>query len=142
MLVSALWPKSQANISLMFGEVTFGRRPAAAAAAGFEAIECWWPFTTATPASTEIEAFVATVADAGLQLRGLNFFAGDMAFVVLAFFPRLRWALFTTMTCLACGGPGGNTLALTSTTWVSRWWYCGAANAAGVPARQSVRMPA
>jgi hydroxypyruvate isomerase len=79
MLVSALWPKSQANISLMFGEVTFGRRPAAAAAAGFEAIECWWPFTTATPASTEIEAFVATVADAGLQLRGLNFFAGDMA---------------------------------------------------------------
>jgi hydroxypyruvate isomerase len=78
-LVSALWPQSQANISLLFGEVPFERRPAAAAAAGFTAIECWWPFTGATPSPTEVDAFVATITDAGVQLRALNFFAGDMA---------------------------------------------------------------
>jgi hydroxypyruvate isomerase len=78
-LVSALWPQSQANISLLFGEVPFERRPAAAAAAGFTAIECWWPFTGATPSTREVDAFVAAIADAGVQLRALNFFAGDMA---------------------------------------------------------------
>jgi hydroxypyruvate isomerase len=78
-LVSALWPTSQANISLLFGELPFERRPAAAAAAGFQAIECWWPFATATPTASEIDEFVASIADAGVQLRGLNFYAGDMA---------------------------------------------------------------
>jgi hydroxypyruvate isomerase len=78
-LVSALWPKAQANISLLFGEVPFERRPAAAAMAGFTTIECWWPFADATPSTREVDAFVATVADAGVQLRALNFFAGHMA---------------------------------------------------------------
>ncbi|WP_242456086.1 hydroxypyruvate isomerase family protein [Mycolicibacterium sp. P1-18] len=77
-MVSALWASSQANISLLFGDVPFERRAAAAAAAGFEAIECWWPFAVASPSSTEVDAFVASVADAGVTLRGLNFFAGDM----------------------------------------------------------------
>jgi hydroxypyruvate isomerase len=78
-LVSALWSTAQANISLMFGEIPFERRPAAAAAAGFRAIECWWPFATARPAPRDVDGFVASVADAGVQLRGLNFYAGDMA---------------------------------------------------------------
>lgn len=78
-MVSALWRQSQANISLLFGEVPFERRPAAAAAAGFTAIECWWPFVGAHPATADVDAFVASVTDAGVQLRGLNFFAGDMA---------------------------------------------------------------
>ena len=78
-MVSALWPTAQANISLLFSEVPFERRPAAAAAAGFQAIECWWPFATATPSSTEVDEFVASITDAGVQLRGLNFYAGDMA---------------------------------------------------------------
>lgn len=78
-MVSALWSTAQANISLLFSEVAFERRPAAAAAAGFEAIECWWPFATATPPSSEVDAFVASVTDAGVQLRGLNFYAGHMA---------------------------------------------------------------
>lgn len=78
-MVSVLWPTAQANISLLFGEVPFERRPAAAAAAGFRAIECWWPFATATPAATEVDRFVASITDAGVQLRGLNFYAGDMA---------------------------------------------------------------
>jgi hydroxypyruvate isomerase len=74
-----MWLQSQANISLLFGEVPFERRPAAAAAAGFAAIECWWPFAGAAPTSGQIDAFVAAVADAGVQLRTMNFFAGDMA---------------------------------------------------------------
>jgi len=77
-VVSALWETSQANISLLFGEVPFERRAAAAAAAGFEAIECWWPFAVASPSSAEVDAFVTAVGDAGVTLRGLNFFAGDM----------------------------------------------------------------
>lgn len=78
-MVPTLWSKSQANISLLFSEMPFERRPAAAAAAGFEAIECWWPFPDASPATAEVDAFVACVSDAGVALRGLNFFAGDMA---------------------------------------------------------------
>ncbi|OPX10525.1 hydroxypyruvate isomerase family protein [Mycobacterium sp. AT1] len=78
-MASALWATSQANISLLFGDVPFERRPAAAAAAGFESIECWWPFAVAAPSAAEVDAFVATVADAGVTLRGLNFFAGNMA---------------------------------------------------------------
>ena len=78
-MASVLWPQSQANISLLFAEVPFERRPAAAAAAGFTAIECWWPFASAAPATGKINAFVASIADAGVTLRGLNFFAGDMA---------------------------------------------------------------
>ncbi|MDX1893056.1 hydroxypyruvate isomerase family protein [Mycolicibacterium sp. 050158] len=77
-MASALWARSQANISLLFAEVPFERRAAAAATAGFEAIECWWPFTVASPPPAEVDAFVASVADAGVALRGLNFFAGDM----------------------------------------------------------------
>ncbi|MET0700487.1 MAG: TIM barrel protein [Mycobacterium sp.] len=78
-VVSALWRQSQANISLLFGELPFDRRPAAAAAAGFTAIECWWPFAGANPSAADVDAFVTSVTDAGVQLRGLNFFGGDMS---------------------------------------------------------------
>ena len=78
-MVSALWSTAQANISLLFSEIPFERRPAAAAAAGFQAIECWWPFASATPTSSEVDGFVASITDAGVQLRGLNFYAGHMA---------------------------------------------------------------
>jgi hydroxypyruvate isomerase len=53
-------------------------RPAAAASAGFDAVEFWWPFATPTPAAAEVDEFVAAIRDAGVQLVGLNFFAGDM----------------------------------------------------------------
>jgi hydroxypyruvate isomerase len=53
-------------------------RPAAARAAGFDAVEFWWPFPQAVPSDAEAEAFVRAIRDAGVQLVGLNFFAGDM----------------------------------------------------------------
>ena len=66
------------NISILFTEIPFLQRPAAALAAGFDAIECWWPWDTATPTQEEQDDFVRAVQDAGVRLVGLNFFAGDM----------------------------------------------------------------
>ena len=68
-----------ANCSLLFTEEPLLRRPAAARAAGFGAVEFWWPFATPVPADREVDAFVAAVEEAGVALVGLNFFAGDLA---------------------------------------------------------------
>ncbi len=69
-----------ANCSLLFSEVPLLQRPAAARAAGFEAIEFWWPWPDQpVPADHDIDAFLTAVRDAGVHLVGLNFFAGDLA---------------------------------------------------------------
>ena len=66
------------NLSILFTELPYLSRPAAAAAAGFDAVECWWPFDAAVPADGDVDAFAEAVQDAGVALVGLNFFAGDM----------------------------------------------------------------
>lgn len=66
------------NCSIMFTELPLLERPAAAKAAGFDAVEFWWPFSEAVPGDADVDAFVAAIQDAGVQLSGLNFFAGDM----------------------------------------------------------------
>jgi len=66
------------NCSILFTELPILERPAAARAAGFDAVEFWWPFATAAPADNEVDGFVTAVRDAGVRLVGLNFFAGDM----------------------------------------------------------------
>jgi len=66
------------NLSILFTELPLLDRPAAAKAVGFGAVEFWWPFATATPADDEVEAFVAAIEQAGVQLIGLNLFAGNM----------------------------------------------------------------
>ncbi|NUT95200.1 MAG: TIM barrel protein [Saccharothrix sp.] len=66
------------NLSILFTELPVLERPAAARKAGFDAVEFWWPFAEAVPATGEVEAFEAAVRDAGVALVGLNFFAGDM----------------------------------------------------------------
>lgn len=66
------------NASILLTELPILERPAAAKAAGFDAVEYWWPFSVAVPAQDEVDAFVAAIQDAGVQLTGLNFFAGDM----------------------------------------------------------------
>lgn len=69
-----------ANCSMLFTDLPLLERPAAARAAGFDAIEFWWPWPAQpTPPQAEVDAFVAAVRDAGVQLVGLNFFAGDLA---------------------------------------------------------------
>ncbi|GIE34498.1 hydroxypyruvate isomerase [Actinoplanes italicus] len=66
------------NCSILFTDLPLLKRPAAAKAAGFDAVEFWWPFDEAVPPAAEVNAFVEAVGDAGVQLAGLNFFAGDM----------------------------------------------------------------
>ena len=59
-----------ANCSLLFTEHPLPARPAAARAAGFDAIEFWWPFAEAVPSDEEVDAFVGAVRDAGVSLVG------------------------------------------------------------------------
>jgi hydroxypyruvate isomerase len=66
------------NCSLLFTELPLLERPAAARQAGFGAVEFWWPFVEAVPPDRQVDAFVTAITDAGVQLTGLNFFAGDM----------------------------------------------------------------
>lgn len=66
------------NVSILFTEVELPRRPAAAAAAGFGAVEMWWPFDTPEPGDAEVDDLVRAVSDAGVRLVGLNFYAGDL----------------------------------------------------------------
>jgi hydroxypyruvate isomerase len=68
----------EVNCSILFTELPLLERPAAARAAGFDAVEFWWPFAEAVPSDRDVDAFVSAVQDAGVQLAGLNFFAGDM----------------------------------------------------------------
>jgi hydroxypyruvate isomerase len=72
------WGPVDANISMLFTEVPLTARPAAARAAGFTAVEVWWPFGSAVPADPELAGFERAVRDAGVQLVALNGFAGNM----------------------------------------------------------------
>ncbi|MCU1646213.1 MAG: barrel protein [Nocardia sp.] len=66
--------KYDVNCSILFTDLPLLQRPAAAKAAGFDAVEFWWPFgENATPADSEIDAFVSAIDEAGVQLVGLNF---------------------------------------------------------------------
>ena len=66
------------NCSILLTEVPLLDRPRAARDAGFEAVEFWWPFASPTPPDAEVTAFIRAIQDAGVQLTGLNFAAGDM----------------------------------------------------------------
>lgn len=67
------------NLSILFTELPLLERPAAAAAAGFTAVELWWPFAEPDPPEHELDALRRAIVDAGTQLVGLNFDAGNMA---------------------------------------------------------------
>ncbi|MEV8526137.1 TIM barrel protein [Streptomyces sp. NPDC052000] len=67
------------NLSILFTELPLLERPAAAAAAGFTAVELWWPWIeTPTPEQAELDALKKALDDAGTQLVGLNFYAGAL----------------------------------------------------------------
>jgi hydroxypyruvate isomerase len=67
------------NCSILFTELPLLKRPAAARAAGFDAVEFWWPFAEPVPADREVDAFVGSLSDAGVGLAALNFAGGDLA---------------------------------------------------------------
>jgi hydroxypyruvate isomerase len=67
------------NLSILYTELPLLERPAAAAAAGFTAVELWWPWTeTPTPERSELDALKKAIEDAGVRLTGLNFYAGQL----------------------------------------------------------------
>ena len=66
------------NCSILLTELPLLERPAAVKAAGFDAVEFWWPFPGSVPGDAEVTRFERAITDAGVQLTGLNFNAGDM----------------------------------------------------------------
>src|ERR1044072_1727748 len=70
------------NLSILFTELPLLERPAAAARAAppvFTAVELWWPWThPPTPEQSELDALRKAIEDAGVQLTGLNFYAGQL----------------------------------------------------------------
>ncbi|MEU2790085.1 TIM barrel protein, partial [Streptomyces sp. NPDC007100] len=67
------------NLSILFTELPLLERPAAAAAAGFDAVELWWPWPDApVPARRDLDALRTALKDAGTRLVGLNFYAGQL----------------------------------------------------------------
>ncbi|MFE4667916.1 TIM barrel protein [Streptomyces sp. NPDC056716] len=67
------------NLSILFTELPLLERPAAAAAAGFSAVELWWPWVDSpAPGRSELDALKGAIEDAGVQLVGLNFYAGQL----------------------------------------------------------------
>ncbi len=68
-----------ANCSILLPELDLLARPAAARAAGFDAVELWWPFATSTPGDHEVDRLVAAVRDAGVRLVAMNLAAGELA---------------------------------------------------------------
>ena len=67
------------NCSILLTNLPVPQRASAAHSAGFDAVEFWWPFDATVPTQREVDAFVRSIADAGVTLSGLNFAAGDMA---------------------------------------------------------------
>ncbi|MER7393690.1 TIM barrel protein [Streptomyces lydicus] len=67
------------NLSILFTELPLLERPAAARAAGFTAVELWWPWVDApVPEQAELAALRDALNDAGTRLVGLNFYAGQL----------------------------------------------------------------
>ena len=67
-----------ANISILYGHLPLLRRPGAAAADGFTAVESWWPFSTPVPDDKEANQLAGALVDAGVQLVAMNLPEGDM----------------------------------------------------------------
>ncbi|MEV5046110.1 TIM barrel protein [Streptomyces griseoincarnatus] len=67
------------NLSILFTELPLLERPAAAAEAGFGAVELWWPWVgSPVPPRSDLDALRSAIEDAGVRLTGLNFYAGRL----------------------------------------------------------------
>ncbi|WP_278235815.1 TIM barrel protein [Isoptericola sp. AK164] len=67
------------NCSLLMKDLPVAERLERVRDAGATAVEFWWPFPTADPDPVEVDAFATAIETSGLDLVGLNLFAGDMA---------------------------------------------------------------
>src|SRR5262249_11151127 len=71
-----------AHVSMLFGELPLLERPAAASAAGFMTVECWWPGAAAGEWAAAVRR--AGVAVALLNADGGDIAAGDRGFLNIA----------------------------------------------------------
>lgn len=69
---------ASANISMLFTDLPYLDRIAAARAAGFRWVETWWPFADAVPNEDMVSRFLDALRASEVGLSGLNFYAGDM----------------------------------------------------------------
>jgi hydroxypyruvate isomerase len=67
------------NLSMLFTELPLLERPAAAAAAGFQAAELWWPFDEAEPSGSQVDELADAFDGAGIDLACLNLYGGDFS---------------------------------------------------------------
>ena len=65
--------KLSANLGFLWSEVSLPQAIHAAKTAGFDAVECHWPYDTPT------ETVAQALADTGLKMLGLNTRRGDVA---------------------------------------------------------------
>lgn len=67
------------NLSILFTELPLLERPAAAAAAGFDCVELWWPWPDSpVPEKSRLAGLRRALSDAGTTLTGLNFYSGRL----------------------------------------------------------------
>ncbi|NMO03559.1 TIM barrel protein [Gordonia sp. TBRC 11910] len=68
-----------ANLSILYPDRPIGERISAAAAAGFEFVEMWWPFDNPVATTRQINDLVGHLRRAGVTLTAINLDAGDVA---------------------------------------------------------------
>jgi hydroxypyruvate isomerase len=68
-----------ANLSILFDDRPLLEQPAAAATAGFDAVEMWWPFADLVPASADVDRLVDAFGEAGVALVSMNLASGSVA---------------------------------------------------------------
>src|SRR6478735_5438980 len=126
-------PRLSANLSIMFQEHDFIDRFAAAARAGFEAVECWFPYDV--PKAT----LKKVLADNNLKLVGINSSPGDVAKGDwgLAIFPDRRDEFLKTIDqaldyAVELGVPAIHVLGgtMTDDTWTANTSYVASLEAA------------
>lgn len=67
------------NTSSVLAHLPLLLQPAAAAGAGFDEIELWWPYAGPEPSRGEADELVAAVKKAGVRVGLLNFYGGDLS---------------------------------------------------------------
>ncbi|WP_205745614.1 hydroxypyruvate isomerase family protein [Egibacter rhizosphaerae] len=71
-------PSTHPNISTLFTELPFEHRVGAAAEAGFDEVEVWWPFDRPDPGDRAVDTFVTRCREEGVGLAALNLDGGDL----------------------------------------------------------------
>lgn len=92
-----------AHVSMLFAELPYLERPAAARAAGFDVVETWWP-------GPELDPWLAEVERHGLAVALLNADAGDIAKGERGFLnvpERREWTLAAVEAAAAAAGRCG-----------------------------------